>query len=262
MTKSRAEIKLKIEPPTNCPSCNFTLVWIKDQLFCQNNNCEAKSFKKLEHFAKTLKIKGLGPSTIEKLNITSISDIYDLSLDYVTLQLNSSALATKLFNEIKRSESEPLNTVLPAFGVPLIGKSVTDKLSTTVISIFDINKETCNQANLGPKASENILNWLENEFDKFSHLPFSFEFSNNTRPKGDRGVVCLSGKLKSYPTKAAAKAVLESLGYTVKDSLTKEVTILVNESGKDTAKTIKAANDGVRIITNLKEEMENINDPT
>ncbi len=249
---------MKIQPPSKCPSCDSLLVWVKDQLFCRNNDCDAKSYKQLEHFAKTLKIKGLGPSTIEKLEITSIVDIYELSLEYLSLKLSSDKLAVKLFDEIKRSENEPLNTVLPAFGIPLVGKSVTDKLSKVASSIFDIDEALCREAQLGPKATENLLDWMENSFENYCHLPFSFEFSKDTRPAGKRGVVCISGKLNSYPTKAAAKAVLEGLGYTVKDSLTKEVTILVNESGIETAKTRKAAESGVQIVNNLKTYMENI----
>lgn len=246
-----------IQPPTNCPSCNSTLVWVKDQLYCKNDQCEAKSFKQLEHFAKTLKIKGLGPSTIEKLDIVSIADIYELTLDYISFQLNSEKTATKLFDEIKRSTCEPLNTVLPAFGIPLIGKTATEKLAKVSSSIFELDDAVCKQAGLGLKATENLLTWIENRFDDFCHLPFSYEFSNETQATGDSGIVCITGKLKSFPTKAAAKAALEALGFTVKDSLTKDVTILVNESGVETAKTIKAANDGVLIITNLKEYMEN-----
>lgn len=242
-----------IEPPKNCPSCDSLLEYVKDQLYCRNNDCPAKSHKQLEHFAKTLKIKGMGPSTIEKLDITSVMDIYELPLDYLTLQLGSEKLAVKLFDEIEKSKQEPLNTVLPALGITLIGKTATEKLSKVVSSIFEIDEAACRDAGIGPKASENLLNWIENNFDNYSRLPFSFEFSKNTRSQGDAGVVCITGKLNSYPTKAAAKAILEGLGYTVKDDLTKDVTILVNESGRETAKTKKAADNGVRVINNLKE---------
>jgi hypothetical protein len=43
------------------------------------------------------------------------------------------------------------------------------------------------------------------------------------------------------------------MGYLVKSSLTKDVTILVNESGIESAKTQTARDRGVRIITNLEE---------
>jgi NAD-dependent DNA ligase len=256
MVSSRAERQPLIQPPTNCPSCDSVLQWVKDQLYCKNNACPAQSSKQIEHFAKTLKIKGLGPSTIEKLDMSSISDVYDLSLDYLVMKLGEKT-AIKLFDEIEKSKNEPLNTVLPAFGIPLIGKTATDKLATVVEALFEVDEATCKQAGLGPKATESLINWLDDKFEEICHLPFSFEFSKNTRSTGERGVVCITGKLSSYPTKAAAKAMLEGLGYIVKDTVTKEVTILVNESGRETAKTLKAAADGLLVITNLKELTEN-----
>jgi len=65
--------------------------------------------------------------------------------------------------------------------------------------------------------------------------------------------VCITGKLKSFKTKALATKYLETQGYLVKSSLTKDVTILVNESGVESAKTQAARDKGVLIITNLKE---------
>lgn len=256
MALTRTENKLQISPPTQCPSCNSDLVWVKDQLYCKNDFCPAKTSKQVEHFAKTLKIKGLGPATIEKLELADIAEIYELPQEFLSVQLNSERTASKLFDEINKSKNEPLNTVLPAFGIPLIGKTATDKLAAVATSIFDIDDEICKKAGLGPKATENLLNWIEDKFDEYCHLPFSWEFSKNTRHVESRGVVCISGKLKSYKTKAEAAKILESLGYTVKDSLTKDVTILVSESGQ-TAKTKKAEENGVRIVTNIQEIMEN-----
>jgi hypothetical protein len=58
--------------------------------------------------------------------------------------------------------------------------------------------------------------------------------------------------LTSYKTKADAKRDLERYGYRVKDTLTKDVTILVNESGIASSKTKSAETKGIKIITNIK----------
>jgi NAD-dependent DNA ligase len=65
--------------------------------------------------------------------------------------------------------------------------------------------------------------------------------------------VCISGKLTSFKTKAEATKALEQQGYTIKSSLTKDVTILVNESGVESAKTKKARESGITIVTDLFE---------
>ena len=60
----------------------------------------------------------------------------------------------------------------------------------------------------------------------------------------------ISGKLKSFRTKAEAQRVLENYGYAVKSSLTKDCTHLINESGIESAKTQTARDRGVLIINN------------
>ena len=111
----------EIVPPTECPSCGSTLAVVNDLLYCHSSNCVAQKQKKLEHFAKTLKIKGLGPATIEKLNIFDFDEIYIWSVDDLCEKLGEK-LGTKLHAEIQNSASAPLDLVLPAFGIPLIGK--------------------------------------------------------------------------------------------------------------------------------------------
>jgi len=78
----------EIVPPTNCPACSSILVWINDQLFCKQSDCSAQSTKKIEHFAKTLKIKGLGPATIEKLGLSDYHDIFSLTQEEISFLLS------------------------------------------------------------------------------------------------------------------------------------------------------------------------------
>jgi len=234
--------------PTNCPSCSSLLELVNDQLYCRNTNCPAKSSKKLEHFAKTLKIKGLGPASIDKLGLTYIEEIYELDITYASLALGSEKLAIKLLEEIDKSKTAKLNTLLPAFGIPLIGTSATDKLAIVCSSIEDISEETCKKAGLGPVAIKNILEWLEHDLNLF--LPFDFKFDTI---KTIKEVVCITGKLKSFKTKDQAKKALEERGYKVKDTITKEVTVLVNESNEISSKSRKAEELGIKIVTNINE---------
>ena len=249
----------EIVPPTECPSCGSTLTVVNDLLYCHSSNCVAQKQKKLEHFAKTLKIKGLGPATIEKLNIFDFDEIYMCDKEILCEKLGEK-IGTKLYNEIDNSASAPLDLVLPAFGIPLIGKSATKKLSETVTSITEINADTCERAGLGPKATESLCNWLNTEFYSFYDgcLPFDMKFT----PPGvlpvemNRGIVCITGKLKSFKTKAEAGTALVNLGYIVKSNLTKDVTILVNESGIESAKTKQARESGIEIVTDLESYLE------
>jgi NAD-dependent DNA ligase len=104
------------------------------------------------------------------------------------------------------------------------------------------------------------MDWLVNtfHFQGYYNLPFSFTCKKQAKVSLDdtKGTVCISGKLKSYPTKAAATQVLEKYGFIVKSSLTKDVTILLNESGIESAKTKKAEELGIKIFNNLKQIIE------
>ena len=245
----------QIVPPTHCPSCMTELEWVKDQLYCNNSNCPGKTSKKIEHFASTLKIKGLGPRTVQKLQISDLHDLYELPLEIMIEALQSEKLAVKLHREIENSKQVDLVDLLPAFSIKLIGRSASVKICSKIKNILDINEETCAEAGLGPTATNNLLDWLIEEFtDGYDRLPFRWQQLTKLEEKSaDNGVVCISGRLKSFKTKAAATQYLETKGYLVKSSLTKDVTILVNESGIESAKTQAARDKGVLIITNLKE---------
>ena len=155
--------------------------------------------------------------------------------------------------EIEKSKSSKLQELIPAFSIPLIGRSAAAKLCSIVSDVEEINESTCSKAGLGPKATESILNWLQMDYypnQYRDNLPFNWK-NKIVEKKEVTGVVCITGKLKSYPTKAHAQKVLESKGFVVKSSLTKDCNYLVNESGIESAKTQTARDRGVIIINNI-----------
>ena len=244
----------QILPPTNCPACDSKLELVNDQLFCRNELCSAQWGKKVEHFASTLKIKGLGPATLNKLQIQDYSELFELTVSDIQDRLGSQRLAEKLFLEIEKSKESKLVDIIPAFSIPLIGRSASQKLCDKISNIEDISEKSCTEAGIGPKASANLLNWLNTEFypnQYLTTLPFNWNNKINKK-KEVTGVVCITGKLKSYPTKAFAEKVLNEYGFIVKSSLTKDCTHLVNESGIESAKTQTARDRGVIIISNIK----------
>lgn len=205
--------------------------------------------KAIEHFAKSLKIKGLGPSAIEKLQINTIPEIYELTEDEVVAVLGDKT-GSKLYAEIQQSKSASLNQLLTAFGIPLVGKTASAKLCSVIRHIDEISEQTCKEAGLGPKVTSNLLTWFETEFKPcLTHLEFTFEAE--AVASKSKGVICITGKLNSFKSKEAAKVALETAGYEVKSSVTKDVNILVNESGIESAKTQKARDSGVVIVTNI-----------
>jgi DNA ligase (NAD+) len=243
---------MKIKIPTNCPCCEYTLELVNDQLFCRNQACGAQLGKKLEHFCKTLGIKGMGAKTLEKLQLSDITEIYYLELDEIIAALGSEKIAVKLLDEINRSRNSDLATILPAFSIPLVGNTAAQKISKVVHSIDDITEEQCKQAGLGEKVTNNLISWLETDFQEMKEfLPFSFTVDNKPVANAIGKVVCITGKLASFKTKAEATKALENEGFKVTDSVTKQTNYLVDEDNKGSSKRIKADQLGITIIKNL-----------
>lgn len=244
---------MKITIPTNCPCCDYPLEWVNDQLFCKNSSCSAQLGKKLEHFSKTLGIKGLGAKTIEKLELADITELYYLEESDIASALGSERLAEKLVDEINRSRSASLAQVLASFSIPLIGQTASQKISRVVKHIDEITPEKCSEAGLGEKATENLVTWLNTEFPEMREfLPFSFQSDNQTSTHdANSKTVCITGKLQSFKTKQEAYRLLEAAGFKITETVTKTLDYLVDESNRSSSKRKRAEELNIKIIDNL-----------
>lgn len=244
---------IKIEIPKTCPCCEYPLIFVNSQLFCRNTACSAQLFKKLENMCKVLQIKGFGPKTIEKLNLQDITELFFLDIETVAEALGEKT-AIKLLDEIERAKGADLATVLASMSIPLVGGTASTKIATVVTSIDEINNETCKQAGLGAKVTENLLNWIATDFQEMREfLPFDFKSQKKKVNNTDAKRVCITGKLKSFSKKADAEQVLLAAGFILVDSVTKTTDILVDEEGKMSSKRTKAEQYGITIITDLND---------
>ena len=142
---------------------------------------------------------------------------------------------------------------MPAFSVPLLGRTASEKICKVVEHISEIDVKTCKEAGLGPKVTDNLLNWYNTQYiNGYEFLPFNWEAEvQNT--KDEIGTVVITGKLKTFPTKAVAKALLQKKGYVVKENFSRTIDFLVNESGIASSKTKKAEELEITIITDINE---------
>lgn len=251
---------MKIVIPDTCPCCDSKLERVQDQIFCRNLSCPAQLYKRVEHFTKTLGIKGFGAKTIEKLALDSIPEIYFLEFEDVAAALGSERMALKLLNEIEASRTASLDKVLAAFSIPLIGQTLSTRLCQVINHIDEITVESCASAGLGAKATTNLISWLNTEFlEVREFLPFDFKASGTTACSTDKGKsICITGKLVTFKTKSEASAALVSAGYSVVESVTKQTDLLVDEGDKGSAKRKRAEELGIPIITNLKDFLKEI----
>jgi DNA ligase (NAD+) len=247
-----------IDEPTECPCCAYPLVKVNDQLFCRNTACSAQLNKKLEHFCKTLGIKGMGPKTIEKLNLSELTEIFYMDANEVIAALGEK-VSIKLLDEIERSKSSSLETVIASFSIPLIGGTAAKKLCSVIRDISEISSETCKAAGLGEKATNNLLDWYVGEYQELKEfLPFSFKSSEEKLPVSTKGTICITGKLKSVKKKAEAEKLLQAAGFTVVESVTKTLQYLLDEENAGSSKRVKAESYGITIITDLNDLLKEI----
>lgn len=227
--------------PTNCPECVSTLKRVNDQLFCMNDDCDAKSSKRLLHYIKTMKIKGLGEKTLEKLNLEDIGQLYDLKLKHLTDTLGEK-IGTKIYTEITNSKSVGLALFIQSFGITLIGNSASTKLAKHCTSMWDITTKVCAAAGLGTKATDNLLQWIKLNGDKYRDLPITPTIVTTTTETREIMKVVITGKLNDYTSRAKAKEFLEAKGVTVMSGISSKVKYLICDTGDTSSSSYTKAN--------------------
>lgn len=250
-------MKEKVKIIENCPSCGAALERVTDQLFCRSNSCTATQGKKVLHFAKTMKIKGLGEKTLEKLELETIRDIYCLSKETL-IDVLGDKIGTKLFNEIEFSKVTTIEKILPAFSIPLIGSTAARKVYAVRDKLEFISFDICKTAGLGDKASDNLANWLIDNYSVYKDLPLTYLGRANTPITKSANIkICITGKLDDYSSRSLATTFLEGKGITVVSSVTKTLDYLINEDNKPSSKLSKANSYTIPVVT-IKQLIEEI----
>ena len=246
----------KVKIIEKCPECSSNLVREKDQLFCRNKNCTATMFKRVMQFVKSMKIKGLGEKTVEKLDIRNYADIYNLNKDEVVSVIGEK-LTDKLFVEIEQSKQTSLEKFLPAMSIQLIGGTAARKINRKCTHPDDITFDICKEVGLGDKAAIYLVDFIEETWPSLKDLPLSFEA--NTSSSESRNIkICITGKLNDYRSRGLASSFLESQGFTVVSGVSKTLDYLINEDNKPSSKLSKANEYNIPIVS-IKQLLEEIN---
>lgn len=238
--------------PTNCPSCDSTLERVKDQLFCRNASCPAQNSKVVEGFCKKMKIKGFGTKTIEKLELSSISDLYELEQETMAPILGDK-IASKLQAEIDAKRTVDFGEFISSLGIPLIGSAAGKKLATNANSWTDLEKLSPEDTGIGNKALQNLTAWMNSEIG-METMSINIEFTEKSKkatvaPTVQRGTVVITGKLNDFKNRAEAASFLETHGFDVKGSVSSKTNYLIVEDGSTSSKTAKADSLGIPILT-------------
>ena len=273
-----------IEIPKVCPYCGKPTEIRKDNdsevLYCTNEQCGSRLINRLEHFfgKKGLDIKGLSKATFEKfINwgwINSIIDVFFICNHKEEL-IEKPGFGVKSVIKILMAIEEGRNTTLDAFisaiGIPLIGLAVAKDLTNYFETYEDFRNAVNDDKydfsmldNFGEEMNKSIKNFDYAEADRISKLLIfevpvvnNNQISNNLTGK----TIVITGKLTTFKNRAELKAVIESHGGKVSDSISSKTDLLINNDVNSTSSKNKAAQSrGIPIISEadfVKQYIEN-----
>lgn len=209
--------------------------------------------KILLNFVSQMDIQGLGPASIAKLDLNYISDLYkDQHWDSL------GANGAKIAQEIEYSKTKPYEKVLAGLGIPSVGLSLAKKIIQRIPKFSDLSKIEFEKIDkIGPKITEKILIWFEENSDWVMKLPVQLEANTTNMEVLEKKAICITGKL-DRPRKEIA-AILEEKGFEVKSSVTKSTYALITDGKEVSSKTLTAEKYGIKKV-NYFENKESILD--
>jgi DNA ligase (NAD+) len=260
---NKGETTFKI--PDTCPSCGSNAVSIKGEAVkrCLSPSCPAKLLEGLKHFVSrdAMNIDGVGEKVLEQLVdnklVSRPVDLFKLlPIHLVKLDRMGQKSAVKVVEAVQKARVTTRPRVLYSLGIPLVGRSVSNKLfenfsefndlflckASDVMSIEGIGEEIFKSFDSYFSVQENQDHLKELlEFVSFSAIKAKEVVSN----KLDGKVFVVTG---DHPTdRELLKAEIVANGGRVVGSVSKKVNILLAGTGAGPKKLAEASKLGITL---------------
>lgn len=253
-----------------CPYCGSEAQF-KDNngiitAWCVYENCAGQLLTKLDHYCskKSFDIKGLSKATLEKLMdwgwLNEYADIYKLK-DHEREWKNKpgfgAASVSNILNAIESSKNCSFESVISAFGIPLIGRTVAKDLSKRFKNYSDFRKAIEEDFNFmkfdgyGYEMHKALSNFDYTEMDNivWNYLNIEYPKEEETSNSAAGVTFCITGKLKGG-SRDWMKGIIESKGGKVVGSMSSKVNYLINnDNTSQSSKNVAAKKAGIPIIT-------------
>ena len=248
-----------------CPICGGDVVYITSDdgvinAYCDNPLCEGKLINKLEHFCgkKGLDIKGLSKATFQKLidwgwleNLEGVFNLNKHRNEWIKKPGFGIASVDKILKSIEEHRHTTLDAFISAIGIPLIGRTAAKDLTNYFETYEDFRDAVMDDTynffildNFGEEMNNSIKNFNYAEADRISKLLFietpvvnKNQINNNLAGK----TIVITGKLTTFKNRAELKAVIESHGGKVSDSISGKTDLLINNNVNSTSSKNKVA---------------------
>ncbi|MDR3311121.1 MAG: NAD-dependent DNA ligase LigA [Oscillospiraceae bacterium] len=262
----RPDDAVPYEFPAVCPECGepVTRADGESAVRCENAACPALRVRGIAHFCSrgAMDIEGCGAAVAETLIgaglVSTAADLYTLSADKLAeLDRFGEKSAAKLLAAIEKSKERGLAPLLYALGIPQIGSEAAKAIAAAFGDLGKVASATAEELTAIPDVGETTANHLILWFSRAGSRELIERLKQSgvkttaetAEPLGDAFAgmtVVLTGTLSGY-RREEAKAVIESLGGRVSDSVSKKTSLVV--AGDDAgSKLAKARTLGIPVI--------------
>ena len=247
-----------------CPICGEDVEIINNNgvkiIVCTNPSCQGKFINILEHFCgkKGLDIKGLSKATFQKLidwgwleNLEGVFNLNQYRNEWIKKPGFGIASVDKILKSIEEHRHTTLDAFISAIGIPLIGRTAAKDLTNYFETYEDFRDAVMDDTynffildNFGEEMNNSIKNFNYAEADRISKLLiFETPVVNNIQINNSLTgkTIVITGKLTTFKNRAELKAVIESHGGKVSDSISGKTDLLINNDVNSTSSKNKAA---------------------
>ena len=261
----------EIMVPKVCPSCGSEIIRDGVHYFCDNTlSCMPQMVKSIVHYGsrEAMNIEGFSEKTaeqlFEKLNITSIPELYRLEKDQLlSVERFGEKKAQNLIDSLKNSKNCSLDSFIYALGIPNVGKKTAKDLAHSFKNINSIEKavyeDLIKVQDIGDIVAQSIIEFFKQDkvLASISELlelgvnPIYEETEVQENIFMNKTMV-VTGTLEGY-SRTEIKEKLEGLGVKIAGSVSKKTDYVLvgTEPG---SKYDKAVSLGVKVLT--EEEFE------
>ncbi|MEU8893576.1 NAD-dependent DNA ligase LigA [Streptomyces sp. NPDC048442] len=261
---------LPVAFPDQCPNCGDDIDKSQERWRCvKGAACRLPALIGYAAGRDMLDIDGLGTTYVNALvasgEVTDIADLFTLTHEQLAVASGSEKRAAKLVEQIAAAKERPLNRVFCALGILGTGRSMSRRVARhfgTMEAVRAADTEAMQEVEgVGPEKAPVIVQQLadlapvvEKLIAAGVNMTEPAEERASDGPLADKVVVVtgkMTGRLDGFG-RSEMNALIERAGGKAGSSVNSRTTHLVaapSASGKPSSKAVKAAENGVEVLT-------------